>query len=425
MRAKRQRTVVRVFLASPSDVAAERLIVERVVGELNSSIAPKIEMLLELVRWEDMVPSIGRPQQVILDQADIESCDVFIGILWNKFGTPTGRAVSGTEEEFELAYQSWKKSGTPHIMFYFCQRPANFQRPVELEQKRKVLEFRERLSGMGIFVTYDAVADFETRVRQDLTKHLLTLSSAKGSADKEATRSKIGQASPRTKKTTNHTPPPGMIRIEAGEFLVGRVLTKAKINYDFWIDETPVTNQQFMRFVEATGFMVLILIEVVKIILHALRERAASYPEHPVTMVTWFDAEAYAAWLGKRLPTDRERERATAGKMDASILGEMRSIHHCAVAQNRPLVMTTPVFKHPKGRSPEACYVLAGNVFEWVSDWSPTPRFSSAPNSEKINRGGLYARSADDLVGWYSESDPPALRMSDVGFRCVWTPKSL
>jgi formylglycine-generating enzyme required for sulfatase activity len=63
---------------------------------------------------------------------------------------------------------------------------------------------------------------------------------------------------------------------------------------------------------------------------------------------------------------------------------------------------------------------MVGNVFEWVDGWSSAPRFTQLPNSEKENRGGSYNRPPDDLVTWYSESDPPGLAMSDVGFRCAY-----
>lgn len=128
----RTRTVVQVFLASPSDVTEERLIVQNLVGELNRTVARELGVLLELIRWEDMVPGPGRPEQVILDQAGIEHTDLFIGILWNRFGTPTGKAPSGTEEEFEVAYEAWKARRKPHIMFYFCQPPVTFEHEEEL-----------------------------------------------------------------------------------------------------------------------------------------------------------------------------------------------------------------------------------------------------------------------------------------------------
>lgn len=111
---------LRLFLASPSDVSNEREIVNKVVAQLNRTIASELGCMIRLIRWEDMVPGIQqRAQDVILDQVDIESTDIFLGVLWNRFGTPTGQANSGTEEEFNIAYQSWVQHRRPRILLYF------------------------------------------------------------------------------------------------------------------------------------------------------------------------------------------------------------------------------------------------------------------------------------------------------------------
>ena len=94
---------IRIFVASPSDVARERDQLARVVEELNltiPAIAPEKKVVLELVRWETHVyPAIGpEPQRVVNEQ--IGDYDIFVGILWKRMGTPTATAASGTEEEF-------------------------------------------------------------------------------------------------------------------------------------------------------------------------------------------------------------------------------------------------------------------------------------------------------------------------------------
>jgi formylglycine-generating enzyme required for sulfatase activity len=418
MKPIRQRTIIRVFIASPSDVVTERGIVERVIGELNGSVAPKLGLLLEPVRWEDMVPGMGRPEQVILDQADIENADIFVGILWNRFGTPTGRAESGTEEEFEQAYACWSQNSAPQIMFYFCQRPANFERDSELEQKRKVLKFRERLWSLGVVASFEAATDFESRVRQHLTKHIMEISRIPEPDGVRATRMSDAHSHAGTQI------PREMILIRAGGFLFGPGLKKVKIDHDFWIDETPVTNRDFMTFVEKTRYMSRHPDPTIRRLLSDLRRTTEERPDHPITMVSWFDAEAYAAWANKRLPTALEWERAARGT-DGRLYpwGNEFDPAICNSAE-ADIGTTTPVRRYPKGRSQDGCYDLAGNVFEWIDAWASSPRFSAAPNSEKTNRSGSFARPREHLVTWYSESDPPAHRMTDVGFRCVWTPPS-
>ena len=113
--------IIRIFLASPSDVEDERHIVERVVGEINQIVYRRENVRLELLKWETHVsPTMGRPQQTILDQIG-PHYDILLGIMWKRFGTPTGKANSGTQEEFNKAYEQWKQYGHPRIMFYFSQ----------------------------------------------------------------------------------------------------------------------------------------------------------------------------------------------------------------------------------------------------------------------------------------------------------------
>jgi hypothetical protein len=95
----------RIFVASPSDVKPERNALEKDVREVNLTHGDQLDYRLELVRWETHVaPNAGRPQQVINQQ--IGSYSIFVGIMWRRFGTPTGLAGSGTEEEFRIAYQA-------------------------------------------------------------------------------------------------------------------------------------------------------------------------------------------------------------------------------------------------------------------------------------------------------------------------------
>ena len=98
---------LRIFAASPSDVANERAKLETVVESLKP-MADYLGLTLEVVDWRAVVPDAGRPQQVIFDQLKPTSWDIFIGILWHRFGTPSGGKdktgkdyLSGTEEEFK------------------------------------------------------------------------------------------------------------------------------------------------------------------------------------------------------------------------------------------------------------------------------------------------------------------------------------
>jgi hypothetical protein len=92
--------LLRVGVASPSDVSAEREIVPRVAEEINSSIAADRGVRLDIIRWEtDAHPGFhpSGPQGLIDPILRIEDSDLLVGIFWKRFGTQTGEALSGTE----------------------------------------------------------------------------------------------------------------------------------------------------------------------------------------------------------------------------------------------------------------------------------------------------------------------------------------
>jgi hypothetical protein len=105
-------TELRIFIASPSDVAEKRAKVEAVATQLKPT-TDNLGLQLKILSWNSVVPDAGRPQQVILDQLKPTSWDVFVGILWHRFGSPSGAKdrvtqkdyESGTEEEFKVAYR--------------------------------------------------------------------------------------------------------------------------------------------------------------------------------------------------------------------------------------------------------------------------------------------------------------------------------
>ncbi len=163
-------TMLRVFVASPSDVREERDRLEDIVEDLNLGIARDRGLVLELVRWETHTwPALGEDAQEVVNR-QIGPYDVFIGIMWKRFGTPTKRAESGTKEEFDLAYELWKKYGRPHIMFYFNKAPYSLASLEEIEQCRKVLAFKKELAKRGLYWEYKSLDEFEKYVRRHLTQ---------------------------------------------------------------------------------------------------------------------------------------------------------------------------------------------------------------------------------------------------------------
>jgi internalin A len=173
-----QARILRIVLASPGDVQAERNALPSVLEELNSGVAADRGLRLELARWEtDTHPGFHPegPQGLIDPILKITDCDVLIGIFWKRFGTPTADGKTGTEHEFNLAYQSWKEKGSPQIVVYFNQRPYTPKSSTEAEQWKQVIDFRDRFPKEGLWWPYKGKAQFEKLVRNHLTNYIRSL----------------------------------------------------------------------------------------------------------------------------------------------------------------------------------------------------------------------------------------------------------
>jgi len=163
---------IRIFLASPGDVAEERNQLPKVVQEINliiSAIAPEKKIILDLIRWEtNAFPSLGEGAQPVIN-SEIPDYDIFIGMMWKRFGTPTNVAGSGTEEEFNRAYEKWQKDNALPVLFYFCQNATSLPGSLEeVDQLRKVIEFKMKLFNKGLIWEYTDQKAFADVIRPHL-----------------------------------------------------------------------------------------------------------------------------------------------------------------------------------------------------------------------------------------------------------------
>ncbi len=168
-----QKRILRIVVASPSDVQAERDTLPAVIDELNRGIAAERNLLLELLRWEtDAYPGFhpDGPQGLIDPVLKIEDCDILIGLFWKRFGTPTKGAQSGTEHEILRAYQAWQQNRRPQIMFYFNQKAYTPKSTDEIDQWGRVLDFKQRFPKEGLWWEYKGRSQFERLVRSHLTQ---------------------------------------------------------------------------------------------------------------------------------------------------------------------------------------------------------------------------------------------------------------
>jgi len=126
-----------IFIASPSDLNAEREIFPKVIEKVNLIKAKSKGILLEAVGWEDTLPGKGRPQEKINE--DVKHSDLIVMLLWKRWGSATGKYSSGFEEEYEVACANAKE-----IWLYFRDIPGDMMADPG-EQLQKVLEFRDKV----------------------------------------------------------------------------------------------------------------------------------------------------------------------------------------------------------------------------------------------------------------------------------------
>ncbi|MFE1909444.1 DUF4062 domain-containing protein [Streptomyces gardneri] len=161
-----------VFIASPGDVAEEREAVRQAVSNINSLFASKTAVRLRATGWEETQPSYGRPQSSI--NPLVENCDVFIGLLHRKWGTPTGEYGSGFEEEYERAVIRAKESGGPRIAIYFKKVPDDLIEDAG-PSLSKVLSFKRTLEQQhtALYKQYSSTSDFLHQITSYLTSVII------------------------------------------------------------------------------------------------------------------------------------------------------------------------------------------------------------------------------------------------------------
>ena len=169
---------ISVFIASPGDVTNERTIAHDAVLAVSRRMGTALGFMLDPVRWDTHALKDGVRPQATINQ-HVRDCDIFVGILWSRFGTPTSVAESGTEEEFTIAEATRRETGDrPTIWTFFSNArpdPKPLRTPGGLEQWRKVCEFRARYESPEaeapwFVTTYEDVVEFERTLRELLVQ---------------------------------------------------------------------------------------------------------------------------------------------------------------------------------------------------------------------------------------------------------------
>lgn len=169
----RTEDVLSIFLASPGDVAEERARTAEVIVRWNRAWSRHLGLRLELLRWEDdSYPDIGDDAQDVINQQIPGDWDLFIGVMWARFGTPTHRAGSGTQEEYERALERHRTASNISLLFYFKDASIPPSK-IDTTQLKLVQDFKESVQSAGL-LTWDFpdIDQFEKLVELHITKHV-------------------------------------------------------------------------------------------------------------------------------------------------------------------------------------------------------------------------------------------------------------
>jgi len=169
------RNVLNVFLASPGDLAKERRISRSVVDRINRIIGKEVGIHVELFGWEDTLPGAGRPQAII--NQEVDSCELFIGLLWKRWGQSTKVYSSGFEEEFSIAQRRYEEAGSPEIWLFFKDVDQDLIEDPG-EQLKLVLKFRNQQvrDKKYLFKTFTDSEDWKENFEEILIKYLMKIS---------------------------------------------------------------------------------------------------------------------------------------------------------------------------------------------------------------------------------------------------------
>ncbi|MCI0338449.1 MAG: ergothioneine biosynthesis protein EgtB, partial [Acidobacteria bacterium] len=275
-------------------------------------------------------------------------------------------------------------------------------------------------------------------------------------------------AAPRNTRPVSSESIIGMVEIEGGLFELGysghdfawdNEKPQHKVFlYDYAIDRAPISNGQFLEFIESGGYRDFRwwLSEAWDAVnkehweaplywekdgeqwmvrdyhgLHRVEEKANEAVSH----VSFYEAAAYAKWAGKRLPTEAEWEKAACFdpikklRQDFPWGGGKPEDRNANLSENQ-LWAVTPIGAFPKGKSSYGCHQMIGDVWEWTSsDYAPYPGFKSEFDEyndkwfvgQKVLRGGSFATPGIHIRSTYRNFFHPNERWMVSGFRCAQT----
>ena len=254
--------------------------------------------------------------------------------------------------------------------------------------------------------------------------------------------------------SVSSVPPEDMVLIPAGEFVMGTNSEGANADQKpahtayleaFYIDKHEVTNAQYEEFILANGykkrafwteegwnFIQKFQFDAdewhqIETPVQYGENSVSTEPDHPVIGVSWHEANAYAAWAGKRLPTEAEWEKAARGT-DGRIYPWGNRMDFSKLSYFPHVIKLQAVGSFPEGASPYGVMDVAGGVWEWCADWYDDSYYSQNPRKNptgpdkgeyRVLRGGGWDSIRLQLQTFYRYYDKANRRTYNIGFRCV------
>nr|WP_041740741.1 ergothioneine biosynthesis protein EgtB [Calothrix sp. PCC 6303] len=242
-----------------------------------------------------------------------------------------------------------------------------------------------------------------------------------------------------------------MIKIPSGQFVMGSdsidALDNEKPSHSLYldsylIDKYPVTCEQYNLFMAAGGYENPLWwsgtgwewLQSAKVKAPLYWDAQLVDKNHPVCGVSWYEAEAYAKFLGKRLPTEAEWEKASSWDAEFNCsriypwgkTEPMEDFCNC----NAAISQTTPIDTYHSGKSPYGMYDALGNVWEWTDSWfTAYPGFKYYPykgysqvyfdGQHRVLKGGSWATRSFTLRASFRNWYHPHVRQIFAGFRCA------
>jgi formylglycine-generating enzyme required for sulfatase activity len=234
---------------------------------------------------------------------------------------------------------------------------------------------------------------------------------------------------------TKTSPKDGMVQVlvPEGEFLMGiekeHVFANSpqhKVYLDaFWMDRVEVTNAMYLKCIRAGGCS--------DPVTDNIYYNQWNYRNHPMIYVVWDQAQEYCQWVGRRLPTEAEWEKAARGVNGNNYpWGNEPPSTRLANFDETMILEAVPSYHYPLGASPYGAINMSGNVREWVADWFDKDYYTYSPyanptgpetGKQRVLRGGSYVENWREIAVYVRYKHAPESAGLNRGFRCAQSAK--